>query len=87
MKEKLETGAILNPKCQKCSKRDSCNNKTLCAYLIPQKDIEKVCAFSLEGALIAPIVITPEMIQKEIIKKACEINMGIDDATLMGLRK
>lgn len=34
-KEKLETGAMLNPKCQKCSKKDTCNNKTLCAYLIP----------------------------------------------------
>lgn len=37
--EKLETGAMLNPKCQKCSKKDTCNNKTLCAYLIP-KDIK-----------------------------------------------
>ena len=37
MKDKLETGAMLNPKCQKCSKKDTCNNKTLCAYLIPKK--------------------------------------------------
>ncbi len=30
MKQKLETGAMLNPKCQECPKRYSCNNKTLC---------------------------------------------------------
>ena len=39
MNDKLETGAMLNPNCQKCSKKDTCNNKTLCAYLIP-KDIK-----------------------------------------------
>lgn len=37
MKEKLETGAMLNPECQKCPKKDTCNNKTLCAYLIPKE--------------------------------------------------
>lgn len=36
-KEKLETGAMLNPRCQKCRKKDKCNNKTLCAYLIPKE--------------------------------------------------
>lgn len=36
-KEKLETGAMLNPRCQKCIKKDKCNNKTLCAYLIPKE--------------------------------------------------
>lgn len=36
-KEKLETGAMLNPKCQKCRKKDKCNNKILCAYLIPKE--------------------------------------------------
>lgn len=36
-KEKLETGAMLNPRCQKCSKKDKCYNKTLCAYLIPKE--------------------------------------------------
>lgn len=39
MKDKLQTGAILNPDCQECSKKYTCNNKTLCAYLIP-KDIK-----------------------------------------------
>lgn len=44
-KEKLETVAMLNPKCQKCSKKDTCNNKTLCAYLIPKDiKIDKVSA-------------------------------------------
>ena len=38
-KQKLKTGAMLNPKCQKCSKKDTCNNKTLCAYLIPKKQL------------------------------------------------
>lgn len=36
-KEKLETGVMLNPRCQKCRKKDKCNNKTLCAYLIPKE--------------------------------------------------
>ena len=35
--EKLETGAMLNPRCQKCRKKDKCSNKTLCAYLIPKE--------------------------------------------------
>lgn len=38
-KEKLETGSMLNPKCKKCSKKDTCNNKTLCTYLIPKKQL------------------------------------------------
>lgn len=36
-REKLETGAMLNPRCQKCRKKNKCNNKTLCAYLIPKE--------------------------------------------------
>lgn len=40
-KEKLETGVMLNPRCQKCRKKDKCNNKTLCAYLIPKEIISK----------------------------------------------
>ena len=43
-KAKLKTGAMLNPECQKCSKKDTCNNKTLCVYLIPNliaKEVEK----------------------------------------------
>nr|DAQ91335.1 MAG TPA: hypothetical protein [Caudoviricetes sp.] len=54
MKDKLETGAMLNPKCQECSKKDTCNNKTLCAYLIPgkigvviKKDIQNLISKSL----------------------------------------
>ncbi len=84
MKEKLETGAMLNPKCQECFKHDTCNNKTLCAFLIP-KDIKKNRSFiDLQEALSVPIKLTPEMIQKEMIKRVCEINIGINNANLMG---
>ena len=45
-KEKLETEAMLNPKCQKCPKKDTCNDKTLCLLklfdLIKAKLAEKV---------------------------------------------
>ena len=82
MKQKLETGAMLNPKCQECTKRDSCNNKTLCAYLILPIEIKNP-----QKELSIPLKLTPKMIQKEIIKKACEINVGINNASLMTLRK
>lgn len=36
-KKRLETGVMLNPICQKCRKKYKCNNKTLCAYLIPKE--------------------------------------------------
>ena len=70
LKDKLETGAMLNPRCQKCFKKDTCNNKTLCAYLIP-KEI-KIDRFSsdLQQRIQDSIKITPEDIQKQIIKKA-----------------
>ncbi len=88
MKQKLETGAMLNPKCQECSKRDSCNNKTLCAYLIPPNNTKmNKSLIDLQEVLSVPLKLNPEMIQKEMIKKAIEINMGIDNASLMGLRK
>ena len=88
MKQKLEVGTMLNPECQECSKRDNCNNKKLCAYLIPPNDIKKNRSFAdLHEVLSVPVKLTPEMIQKEIIKKACEINMEIDNASLIGLRK
>lgn len=80
MKEKLETGAMLNPRCQKCSKKDTCNNKTLCAYLIPKEiKVDRVGADIIEPAA-APIILTPEMLakqlQKDLINKS--FNIGID---------
>ena len=84
MKDKLETGAMLNPKCQKCSKKDTCNNKTLCAYLIPKKiKVDRVVADTINPAA-APIILTFEMlakqIQKDLINKSLniEINSGTD---------
>ena len=87
MTEKLETGAMLNPRCQECSKKDSCNNKTLCAYLIPPKEIKinRVGA-DLQEKLSAEIVLTPEMIEKQIrkqlINKSLEIgvDLGCDES-------
>lgn len=81
MNEKLETGAMLNPKCQECSKKDTCNNKTLCAYLIPPEKIEinKVVA-DLQERLSAEIILTPEMIEKQIRKQLINksLNIGFD---------
>lgn len=83
MKDKLETGAMLNPKCQKCSKKDTCNNKTLCAYLIPKKiKVDRVVADTINPAAV-PIILTPEMlvkqIQKDLINKS--LNIEIDSGT------
>lgn len=80
-KEKLETGAMLNPKCQKCSKKDTCNNKTLCAYLI-LKDI-KVNKASVDAQvpLTQPLKLTPEMIRKRLIEEMLNANIGIDVGT------
>jgi hypothetical protein len=79
--EKLETGAMLNPRCQECSKKDTCNNKTLCAYLIPPKEIKinRVDA-DLQERLSAEIILTPEMIQKQINKKLINksLEIGVD---------
>ena len=81
MTEKLETGAMLNPRCQECSKKDSCNNKTLCAYLIPPKEIKinRVGA-DLQERLSAEIVLTPEMIEKQIRKQLINksLEIGVD---------
>lgn len=79
-REKLETGAMLNPRCQKCRKKDKCNNKTLCAYLIPKEiKVDRIKADSITPVQ-APIKLTPEMIekqmQKEIINKS--FNIGVD---------
>ena len=77
-KEKLKTGAMLNPKCQECSKKDICNNKTLCAYLIPKDiKIDKVYA-DAQAPLTQPLKLTPEMLQKQLIEKVTNTNIGID---------
>lgn len=60
---------MLNPKCQKCSKKDTCNNKTLCAYLIPKDiKIDKVSA-DAQVPLTQPLKLTPEMIRKRLIEE------------------
>lgn len=77
-KEKLETGAMLNPKCQECSKKDTCNNKTLCAYLIPKEiKIDKVSA-DAQVSLTQPLKLTPEMIRKRLIEEMITVNIEID---------
>ena len=77
-KEKLETGAMLNPKCQKCSKKDTCNNKTLCAYLIPKDiKIDKVSA-DAQVSLTQPLKLTPVMLRKRLIEEMLNVNIGID---------
>ena len=77
-KEKLETGAMLNPKCQKCSKKDTCNNKTLCAYLIPKDiKIDKVSA-DAQVPLTQPLKLTPEMIRKRLIEEMTNVNVKVD---------
>lgn len=77
-KEKLETGAMLNPRCQKCSKKNTCNNKTLCAYLIPKEiKIDKVSA-DAQAPLTQPLKLTPEMLQKRLIEEMLNVNIGID---------
>lgn len=76
--KKLETGAMLNPKCQKCSKKDTCNNKTLCAYLIPKDiKIDKVSA-DAQVPLTQPLKLTPEMLQKQLIEEMLNANIEID---------
>lgn len=80
MKEKLETRAMLNPRCQECSKKDTCNNKTLCAYLIPKDiKIDRSVANAQEPLQI-PIKLTPEMIEKQIREKLINqsLEIGID---------
>lgn len=74
-KEKLETGAMLNPDCQKCSKKDKCKNKTLCAYLIPKDTHINETAADVLEAIQMPIIFTPEMLQEEINKS---LNIGVD---------
>lgn len=81
MKEKLETGAMLNPRCQECSKKDTCNNKTLCTYLIPPKEIKiNRVGTDLQEKLSAEIILTPEMIEKQIRKQLINksLEIGVD---------
>lgn len=68
MKEKLETGAMLNPRCQNCRKKDICNNKTLCAYLIPKEINPNRAVAKFVTPIAAPIILTPEMVRKQISK-------------------
>lgn len=65
-KEKLETGAMLNPTCQKCSKKDTCDNKTLCAYLIPKGLKANKAAADAQAPLLPPLKITSEKFAEEI---------------------
>lgn len=77
-KEKIETGAMLNPRCQKCSKKNTCNNKTLCAYLIPKDiKIDKVSA-DAQAPLTQPLKLTPEMIRKRLTEEMINVNIEID---------
>lgn len=69
---------MLNPKCQKCSKKDTCNNKTLCAYLIPKDiKIDKVSA-DAQAPLTQPLKLTPEMVRKQLIENMTKLSIGID---------
>ena len=78
-KEKIETGSMLNPKCQECSKKDTCNNKTLCAYLISKEiKIDKVSA-DAQAPLLPPLKITSEKLAEEIRRMTdSSSHVGID---------
>ena len=77
---KLETGSMLNPECQECSKKDTCNNKTLCAYLIPKETSKDSNLERLSVPAQVPLKLTTEMIQKEIEKQIInkQFEIGID---------
>lgn len=84
-KEKLETVAMLNPKCQKCSKKDTCNNKTLCAYLIPKEiKVNKVSA-DAQAPLLPPSKITSEKFAEEI-RRMTDSNSHVGIAAKVGSR-
>lgn len=81
----MKTISFTNPKCMKCPKNETCNNKTMvCAYVDEDEINNKSMIDTMQQAL-EPLKLTPEMIQKEMINKAVEINLGIDNASLMGL--
>lgn len=86
-KEKLETGAMLNPQCQECSKRDICDNKTLCAYLIPKEiKIDRIGA-DLQEPLQMPIKLTPEMLEEKIRKNLINKSLEIENDLSNGCSK
>lgn len=77
-KPKLETGAMLNPECQKCSKKDTCNNKTLCAYLIPKEIKIGRVSVDAQTPLTQPLKLTPEMLRKQLIEKMNDVTIEIN---------
>lgn len=83
----METISFTNPKCMKCPKNETCKNKTMvCAYIDEDK-INKKSSIDAMQSILEPLIITPKMLQKEITKKMFEISIGVDNASLMGLRK
>lgn len=83
----MGTISFTNPKCMKCPKNETCKNKTMiCAY-VDTDEINKKASIGAMQPLLEPLKLTPEMIQKEITKQMLEVSMGIDNASLMGLRK
>lgn len=75
---KLETDSMLSPKCQECSKKDTCNKKTLCAYLIPKEISKDSNLERLSVPAQMPLKLTAEMIQKEIQKQIINKQIGIN---------
>lgn len=83
----METISFTNPKCMKCPKNETCQNKTMvCAY-VDIDEINNKSSISAMQPILEPLIMTPEMIKKEITKKMFEINIGVDNASLMGMRK
>lgn len=58
----IKTESMTNPKCQECSKKDTCKNKTLCAYLY-EDNIEPI-GIQATNEILQPILLTSEMIKK-----------------------
>lgn len=83
----METISFTNPKCMKCPKNETCKNKTMiCAY-VDTDEINKKSRVDAMQPILEPLKITSEMLQKEITKKICEISIGIDNTSLMGMRR
>ncbi len=76
-----KTITITNPKCQKCSNRLSCTNKTFMFALIDE-NICKDYQAELAEKSSEPIQMIPEVIQNEIanqlLNKELNISVGID---------
>lgn len=77
-KEKIESGSMLNPKCQKCSKKDTCNNKTLCSYLIPKEIKFDKVSTDARLSLTQSLKLTRDMLRKQLIENMTNITVGID---------